>query len=109
MRYALIEIYPPSICECLFLWKASPEPAAWTCCPLAGTSHRPSISQGCPELVALLLPLWPAQNMPGFPLPTGSWAFDGRKNMYAPFTQLVPGDEMQAEASREAGGHRLSH
>lgn len=76
---------------------------------MAGTSHRPSISQGCPELVALLLPLWPAQNMPGFPLPTGSWAFDGRKNMYAPFTQLVPGDEMQAEASREAGGHRLSY
>ena len=28
----------------------------------------------------------------------GYWAFDGRKNMYAPFTELVPGDTLEAEA-----------
>lgn len=36
--------------------------------------------------------------------PEGYWAFDGRKNMYAPFTQLVPGNELTAEVSVELEG-----
>lgn len=32
----------------------------------------------------------------------GYWAFDGRKNMYAPFTQLVPNDELTDEVSAVA-------
>lgn len=38
----------------------------------------------------------------------GYWAFDGRKNMYCPFTQLVPNDELTDEvrcaALHRAGG-----
>lgn len=32
----------------------------------------------------------------------GYWAFDGRKNMYAPFTELVPNDELTDEVSAVA-------
>jgi hypothetical protein len=37
--------------------------------------------------------------VPGFLSCAGYWAFDGRKNMYCPFTKLVPGDELTHEAS----------
>ncbi|PRW57108.1 argonaute 1 [Chlorella sorokiniana] len=36
--------------------------------------------------------------------PAGYWAFDGRKNMYAPFTQLVPKDELTDEVTVELEG-----
>ncbi|PSC71066.1 argonaute 1 isoform B [Micractinium conductrix] len=36
--------------------------------------------------------------------PAGAWAFDGRKNMYAPFAQLVPKNEIQHEVSVDLEG-----
>ena len=42
----------------------------------------------------------------GLGWPMGQWAFDGRKNMYSPFTQLVPGDALvrQVRGGRAGGG-----
>lgn len=42
--------------------------------------------------------------------PAGYWAFDGRKNMYCPFTQLVPNDELTDEvrcAAQSRGWSRM--
>ena len=40
----------------------------------------------------------------GLGWPMGQWAFDGRKNMYSPFTQLVPGDALVRQVRGRAGG-----
>lgn len=37
------------------------------------------------------------------------WAFDGCKNMYSPFTQLVPGDELTAEVRGSRVGCAARH